>query len=258
MELTAGTAVVTGGASGLGLGTVERLAAAGTPTVVVDLPGSAGAVVSASLTERFGTTVLFAPADVTDPDAVDAALDAAEDIASVRVLVHCAGRGGAVRLVDREGHPGSLDLYEAVVHVNLVGTFNMLRLTAARMARNEPIHDERGVCILTASVAAWEGQVGQAPYASAKAGIVGLTLVGARDLASSLIRVCTIAPGLFDTPILARLPQQVRDSLGATVPHPRRLGVPDEYAALALHIVENAMLNGETIRLDGAVRMPPR
>ncbi|MCW2716751.1 SDR family NAD(P)-dependent oxidoreductase [Pseudonocardia sp.] len=258
MKLTTGSAIVTGGASGLGLATVRRLAAAGTPTVVLDLPTSDGVDIAKTVGEKTGTPVVFAPTDVTEPDAVDAALDAAEDLAPVRVLVHCAGRGGAVRLVDRDGLPGSLDLYETVVRVNLIGTFNVLRLVAVRMARTEPVGDERGVCVLTSSVAAWEGQVGQAPYASAKAGIVGLTLVAARDLAGRLIRVCTIAPGLFDTPILTRVPQQVRDSLGGSVPHPRRLGVPDEYASLALHIIENPMLNGETIRLDGAIRMPPR
>uniref|UniRef100_UPI000FD99292 SDR family NAD(P)-dependent oxidoreductase n=1 Tax=Microbacterium sp. CPCC 204701 TaxID=2493084 RepID=UPI000FD99292 len=161
-------------------------------------------------------------------------------------------------LVDRDGNPGDLELYETVVRVNLVGTFNVLRLTAARMARNEPVDGERGVCILTASVAAWEGQIGQIPYASAKAGIVGMTLVAARDLASKLIRVATIAPGTFDTPILARLSQDVRDSLAKTVPHPARLGRPDEFASLAALMIENQMINGETIRLDGAIRMAPR
>jgi NAD(P)-dependent dehydrogenase (short-subunit alcohol dehydrogenase family) len=258
MQLTTGSAIVTGGASGLGLATVRRLAAAGAPTVVIDLPTSDGADIAKAVTEETGTRVVFAAADVTEPDAVETALDMAEDFAPVRVLVHCAGRGGAVRIVDRNGLPGSLELYENVVRVNLVGTFNVLRLAATRMSRTEPVDEERGVCVLTSSVAAWEGQVGQAPYASAKAGIVGLTLVAARDLAGRQIRVCTIAPGLFDTPILARVPQPVRDALAAAIPHPRRLGIPDEYASLALHIVENPMLNGETIRLDGAVRMPPR
>jgi NAD(P)-dependent dehydrogenase (short-subunit alcohol dehydrogenase family) len=201
---------------------------------------------------------LFAPADVTDPESVTAALDMAEERAPLRAVVLCAGRGGALRLVDRDGNPGSLELYEQVVRINLIGTFNVLRLAAVRMARNEPVADERGVCVLTASVAAWEGQIGQIPYASAKAGVVGMTLVAARDLATKLIRVTTIAPGLFDTPILARLPEEVRDSLGKSVPHPARLGIPDEYAALALHIIENPMLNGETIRLDGALRMAAR
>ncbi|WP_336027331.1 SDR family NAD(P)-dependent oxidoreductase [Geodermatophilus sp. FMUSA9-8] len=255
MDVTAGSAVVTGGASGLGLATARRLAGLGVPTVLVDLPASAGAEVAADL----GGRTRFVAADVTDPDAVAAAVAVADELAPLRTLVHCAGRGGALRVVDRDGRPGSLEAYEAVVRVNLVGTFNVLSQAAARMAAHDPLDgEERGVCVLTASVAAYEGQVGQAPYASAKAGIVGLTLVAARDLAQRLVRVVTIAPGTFDTPILARLPPEVRDSLGRATPHPRRLGVADEFARLALAIVDNPMLNGETIRLDGALRMPPR
>ena len=161
-------------------------------------------------------------------------------------------------MLEKDGSPGSLETYAAVVNVNLVGTFNVLRLAAARMARTEPVNGERGVAILTASVAAYEGQIGQMPYASAKAGVVGMTLVAARDLATRQIRVCTIAPGLFDTPLLARVPDDIKASLAKSVPHPSRLGTPDEFAKLALHIVENPMLNGETIRLDGAIRMAPR
>jgi NAD(P)-dependent dehydrogenase (short-subunit alcohol dehydrogenase family) len=254
MDVTIGSAVVTGGASGLGLATARRLVERGVPTVIVDLPSSAGADVAREL----GGKTRFAPADVTDPDAVAAAVAAADELAPLRTLVHCAGRGGAMRVVDKEGKPGSLELYETVVRVNLIGTFNVLSQAAARMAAHEPVDGERGVCVLTASVAAWEGQIGQLPYASAKAGIVGLTLVAARDLASRQVRVCTIAPGTFDTPILARLPEHVKDSLAQAVPHPRRLGVPDEFARLALAIVDNPMLNGETIRLDGAIRMPPK
>jgi NAD(P)-dependent dehydrogenase (short-subunit alcohol dehydrogenase family) len=254
MDVTSGSAVVTGGASGLGLATARRLVARGVPTVIVDLPASAGAEVAREL----GGKTRFAAADVTEPDAVAAAVAAADELAPLRTLVHCAGRGGAMRVVDREGKPGSLELYETVVRVNLIGTFNVLSQAAARMAAHEPIESERGVCVLTASVAAWEGQIGQLPYASAKAGIVGLTLVAARDLASRQIRVATIAPGTFDTPILARLPENVKDSLAQAVPHPRRLGVPDEFARLALAIIDNPMLNGETIRLDGAIRMPPK
>ena len=163
-----------------------------------------------------------------------------------------------MRLVERDGEPGSLEKFEAVVRLNLVGSFNTLRLAAARMAKNEPIDGERGACVLTASVAAFEGQIGQIPYTASKAGIVGMTLVAARDLAQRQIRVCTIAPGLFDTPLLARLPEHVKTALGASVPHPARLGRPDEFAMTALHILENPMLNGETIRLDGAIRMTPR
>ncbi len=255
MDVTAGSAVVTGGASGLGLATARRLVERGVPTVLVDLPTSAGADVATEL----GGKTRFVAADVTDPDAVAAAVAAADELAPLRTLVHCAGRGGAMRVVDREGNPGSLEFYESIVRVNLIGTFNVLSQAAARMAAHQPVDDEeRGVCVLTASVAAWEGQIGQLPYASAKAGIVGLTLVAARDLASRLIRVVTIAPGTFDTPILARLPQEVRDSLGRMTPHPKRLGVPDEFARLALAVVDNPMLNGETIRLDGAIRMQPK
>jgi len=163
-----------------------------------------------------------------------------------------------VRLVEKDGAPGSLEKYEAVIRTNLIGTFNALRLAAARMAKNEPIDGERGACVLTASVAAYEGQIGQIPYSASKAGVVGMTIVAARDLAHRMIRVCTIAPGLFDTPLLARLPEHIRIALGASVPHPARLGQPDEYAMMALQILENPMLNGETIRLDGAIRMTPR
>jgi NAD(P)-dependent dehydrogenase (short-subunit alcohol dehydrogenase family) len=254
MDVTLGSAVVTGGASGLGLATARRLVERGVPTVILDLPTSQGAEVAAEL----GGKTRFAPADVTDPEQVAAAVAAADELAPLRTLVHCAGRGGAMRVVDKEGNPGSLEFYESIVRVNLIGTFNVLSQAAARMAAHDPVDDERGVCVLTASVAAWEGQIGQLPYASSKAGIVGLTLVAARDLSSRQIRVATIAPGTFDTPILARLPQNVRDSLGQMTPHPRRLGIPDEFARMALAIIDNPMLNGETIRLDGAIRMQPK
>jgi NAD(P)-dependent dehydrogenase (short-subunit alcohol dehydrogenase family) len=254
VHLTEISAAVTGGASGLGRATAARLVAAGASVVIVDLPGSAGADVAAKL----GDSAIFMPADVTDPVALDAAFAAAERFGPLRVLVHCAGRGGGLRLVEKDGSPGSLERYETVVRVNLIGTFNALRLAAARMARTDPVDGERGVCVLTSSVAAYEGQIGQVPYASAKAGIAGMTIAAARDLAGRQIRVCTIAPGTFDTPILAGLPDAVRASLAESVPHPRRLGAPDEFAALAQHIVENPMLNGEVIRLDGALRMAPR
>jgi NAD(P)-dependent dehydrogenase (short-subunit alcohol dehydrogenase family) len=163
-----------------------------------------------------------------------------------------------MRVLHKDGSPGSLEDYSAIIRLNLIGSFNVLRLAASRMAATEPVGGERGAIILTASVAAWEGQIGQIPYASSKAGIVGMTLVAARDLADRLIRVATIAPGIFDTPLLGKLPQPVRDSLAAMVPHPSRLGAPDEFAALAVHILENPMINGETIRLDGGIRMAPR
>ncbi|MGD9945061.1 MAG: SDR family NAD(P)-dependent oxidoreductase [Burkholderiaceae bacterium] len=255
MNLQGVSAVVTGGASGLGLASVKRLLEQGAKVTIADLPASNGARVA----QELGAGASFVAADVTDTQAMEAVYDEAERHGPLRALVHCAGRGGAVRLVEKDGSPGSLETYEAIIRVNLLGSFNVLRLAAVRMARNEPTPEgDRGVCVLTASVAAYEGQIGQIPYASSKAGVVGMTLVAARDLASKAIRVCTIAPGLFDTPMLARLPEPVRDSLGRSVPYPPRLGSPDEFAQLALHIFANTMLNGETIRLDGAIRMAPR
>jgi len=244
--------VVTGGASGLGWATVQRLRALGMAVVIADLPASAGAERAAE------AGAVFVPADVADAAQMAEVFQQAESLGPVRALVHCAGRGATVRLVGRDGQPGSLEDFERVIRVNLVGTFNTLRLAAASMAKNAPDDGDRGACVLTASIAGYEGQIGQIPYASAKAGIIGMTIVAARDLAQRGIRVCTIAPGVFDTPILNRLPQQVKDSLGAAVPHPPRLGRADEFARLALHILDNPMLNGETIRLDGALRMAPR
>jgi NAD(P)-dependent dehydrogenase (short-subunit alcohol dehydrogenase family) len=255
MKIEGIVTVVTGGASGLGRATVERLAAHGAKVVIADLPTSNGEAVA----KEVGGDVRFVAADVTNTEQMKAVFDTAEQIGALRAVVHCAGRGGPIRIVEKNGDPGSLENYESVVRINLIGTFNVLRLSAARMAKADLIdEDERGVVIMTASVAAFEGQIGQIPYASAKAGIVGMTLVAARDLAGRQIRVCTIAPGTFDTPILTRLSAEVRASLAAAVPHPRRLGKPHEFAMLATHIIENPMLNGETIRLDGAIRMPPR
>ena len=252
MKLENMSALVTGGASGLGLACVRRLVAKGVKVVIVDLNREAGAAVEKEL------GVTYAHGDVTNTEQINAALDAAEKLGTLRALVHCAGIGGAVRLVEKDGQPGSLEKYEQVVRVNLVGSFNMLRLSAARMAKNEVIDGERGAMVMTASVAAFEGQIGQIPYSASKAGVVGMTVVAARDLATKFIRVCTIAPGLFDTPLLARLPDNIKASLGASVPHPARLGQPDEFAMMAMQILENPMLNGETIRLDGAIRMTPR
>ncbi|MGI5242250.1 SDR family NAD(P)-dependent oxidoreductase [Dactylosporangium sp. CA-139066] len=254
MDLAGISALVTGGASGLGLATARRLVKQGARVVILDLPGSAGAQVA----DELGADASFVAGDVTTEEGVSAALDAAQEQGTLRAVVHCAGRGHTMRVLNKDGSPGSLDDYSAIVKLNLIGSFNVLRLAAARIATTEPVDGERGAIVLTASVAAWEGQIGQIPYASSKAGVVGMTLVAARDLASRYIRVATIAPGIFDTPLLARLPQAVRDSLGASVPHPSRLGAPDEFGALAVHILENPMINGETIRLDGAIRMAPR
>jgi len=252
MDVSGASALVTGGASGLGAATARRLASRGAHVVVLDLNDELGK----ALADELGGS--FARGDVTETAEVEAALDAATSAGPLRALVHCAGKGATVRLIDREGRPGSLETYEQLIRINLVGTFNTLRLAAARMAGNEPDDGERGVCVLTGSVAAYEGQVGQIPYASAKAGVVGMTLVAARDLATKGIRVNTIAPGVFDTPILARFSQEIRDGLGAQVPNPARLGRPDEFAMLATQIIDNPYLNGETIRLDGAIRMSPR
>lgn len=246
-------AVVTGGASGLGRATAERLVAHGAKVVIADLAANGEEVA-----EEIGGGTRFVQADVTDTDQMNAVFDAAQSMGDLRAVIHCAGRGGPIRVVDREGNPGSLEIFESVVRLNLVGSFNVLRLGAARMAKVDPVDGERGVVVLTASVAAFEGQIGQIPYASAKAGIVGMTIVAARDLATHQIRVCTIAPGTFDTPILQRVKPEVREGLAAAIPHPRRLGRPDEFAMLAQQIIENPMINGETIRLDGAIRMPPR
>lgn len=252
MDVKGAVAIVTGGASGLGLASAKRLAAAGAKVLIADLPASNGEAVAKELGGQ------FSPTDVTDEASMQAAVAAAEAMGPVRVLVHCAGRGGALRILDKDGVPGALAQFEAIIKVNLTGTFNAVRLAAAAMAKTDPVEGERGVCILTASVAGYEGQIGQIPYASSKAGVIGFTICAARDLASRMIRVCTIAPGIFDTPMLQRLADPIKQSLAQTVPNPHRLGGPDEYAKLAMQIVENGYLNGETIRLDGAIRMAPR
>ena len=253
MDLRHVGAVVFGGASGLGAATAKRLGDAGADVVVADIAEERGAVVAAEAGGRF---VL---ADVTDGNQVQAAVDAAARAErGLRVSVCCSGIGPAAKVVGRNG-AAPLDIFRRVIEVNLLGTINVLRLAAGAMVAND--HDEdgaRGVCINTASIAAYDGQVGQVPYSASKAGVVGLTLPAARDLAQHGIRVVTIAPGLFDTPLLGTLPDDARTALGRTVPFPARLGAPEEFAALVEHITVNAMLNGEVIRLDGALRMAPR
>ena len=254
MKITESTvALITGGASGLGGATAERLAADGAAVVVVDLPGDAGEAAAARLGER----ARCVPAEVRDEGQVQAAIDAARDLGELRVVVNCAGGATPGRVVGRRG-PLDLDAFRTVVDINLVGTFNVLRLAAAAMLDNEPVGGDRGVIVNTASIAAFDGQIGQAAYASSKAGVVGLTLSAARDRADKFIRVVTVAPGTCETPMLAGLPEDARTVLEEQVPHPARLGRPEEYAALVRHIVDNSMLNGEVIRLDGALRMPPR
>ncbi|KQY06908.1 3-hydroxy-2-methylbutyryl-CoA dehydrogenase [Mycobacterium sp. Root135] len=250
MQIRDSVAVVTGGASGLGLATVKRLLDAGGSVVVIDLKGE-------EVVAELGERAKFVAANVTDEDAVAKALDVAESMGPLRINVNCAGIGNAVKTVSKNG-PFPLDGFRKVVEVNLIGTFNVIRLAAERIAKTEPLGEERGVIVNTASVAAFDGQIGQAAYSASKGGVVGMTLPIARDLSRELIRVCTIAPGLFKTPLLGSLPEEAQRSLGQQVPHPARLGDPDEYGALAQHIVENPMLNGEVIRLDGAIRMAPR
>jgi len=255
MKVDESVVLVTGGASGLGEATVRMVVAAGARAVILDRPGSAGEALAGELGER----ATFAPADVTSAEEVAAAVARALDhFGALQVAVNCAGIGAAMRTVTKQG-PMPLELFARVIAVNLTGTFNVLRLAAAAMARNEPnTEGERGVIINTASAAAFDGQIGQAAYAASKGGIVSMTLPIARDLAGLGIRVVAIAPGTFDTPMLAMLPEEQRRALAAQIPFPSRLGRPSEFAALARHIIENPMLNGETIRLDGALRMPPK
>lgn len=252
MDITGASALVTGGSSGLGAATAAALTAAGAHVVLVDL-----APPSAETLARFHGRAVFAAADVRNEEEVRAALDTADALGPLRVLVNCAGVATAGRVVGRQG-PLPLADFERTIGINLIGTFNTIRLAAERMAATEAVGGERGVIINTASVAAFDGQIGQAAYAASKGAIAAMTLPIARELAASLIRVMTIAPGVFETPMMASMTEEVRASLGAQVPHPSRLGRPDEFAALVAHIIDNAYLNGETIRLDGTIRMAPR
>lgn len=255
MRISDTVALVTGGASGLGLATARRLHADGAGVVLVDLPSSDGAAAAASL----GGRAEFVPADVADAEQVGAAVTRAVELGTVRVAVNCAGIGPAARVLRKDGSATDLAGFAAVIQVNLVGTFNVLRLAAAAMVAHSPVEgEERGVVVNTASIAAYDGQIGQAAYAASKGGVVGMTLPVARDLAQHRIRVVTIAPGMFMTPLLSTLPADAVAALGQSVPHPARLGDPSEYASLVAHIIDNPMLNGEVIRLDGALRMAPR
>lgn len=255
MRIEGVSAVVTGAASGLGLATAKALADRGAAVTLVDLPTADGD----SALARVHGRAQFAPADIADQEQVASAIATAASFGPLRAVVHCAGRGGdRKRILDREGNPSELDSFEHVLRVNLIGTYNVLRLGASAMAKNDAIDGDRGAFVLTASVAAFDGQIGQTAYTAAKAGVHGMTIVAARDLASWQIRVNTIAPGTFETPMLGRFPDDMREALVANVPHPKRLGQPDEYAHLAIEMLANPYLNGCTVRLDGAVRMPPR
>lgn len=253
MDVAGNVALVTGGASGLGRATGEALAAAGAQVVLVDLPGTDGEAVA----EELGGGARFAPADVTDESQVREAVRLAASLGPLRVVVSCAGIVQAKRLVGRDGLM-PLAGFEQVVRVNLLGTVTVMGVAAEAMQSVPQLGEERGVVVNTASVAAFDGQIGQTAYAASKGAVASLTLPAARELAASRIRVMAIAPGTFETPMMAGLSEEVRDSLAAQVPHPSRLGRPAEYAALVRHIVENPMLNGEVIRLDGAIRMGPR
>ncbi len=254
MKIAGSVALVTGGASGLGEATVRKLVGQGGRAVIVDLNADRGKKLAAEL----GDAATYAQADVSNAEEVQAAVDQATSMGPLRAAISCAGIGFGMRTVGKDGTPHDLGVFQKVISVNLIGTFNVLRLAAAAMAKNEPDDGERGVVINTASVAAFDGQIGQVAYSASKGGIVGLTLPAARDLSKAQIRVVTIAPGTFDTPLLASLPDEMRVALAATIPHPSRLGRPEEFGALACHIVENSYLNGEVIRLDGSIRMAPR
>jgi len=255
VEVAGNVALVTGAASGLGEATARRLHAAGADVVLADIATERGRAVAAEL----GGEDRFVHCDVTSEEEVSGAVDAAAARGRLAICVHCGGGGIAARTLARDGTPHDLESFRRVVELNLIGSFNMLRLAAAAMAKNEPdAGGERGVCVLTASIAGYEGQIGQIAYGSAKAGVIGMTIIAARDLSSVGVRVCTIAPGTIGTPPMMMVPEAMRDAFAANVPFPKRLGRPEEYAALAHHIVENGYLNGEVIRLDGAVRFQPK
>jgi NAD(P)-dependent dehydrogenase (short-subunit alcohol dehydrogenase family) len=255
MKIEGAVAVVTGGASGLGEATVRQLVARGAKVLILDRDEARGT----ALAKALGAAAAFAKTDVTSELEVQSAIAAAEQLGPLRIAVSCAGIGWAQRTVNKEGVPHDLAVFNTVLAVNLVGTFNVLRLAAAAMSKQPPLADgERGVVINTASIAAYDGQIGQIAYAASKAGVVGMTLPAARDLSKSGIRVLTIAPGTFHTPMLALLPEEQRQALAAGIPFPARLGDPEDFGKLAVHMVENAYLNGETVRLDGALRMPPK
>jgi NAD(P)-dependent dehydrogenase (short-subunit alcohol dehydrogenase family) len=249
-------AVVTGGASGLGEATARALAAAGARVTILDLDDDRGHTLASEL----GGGAQFVHTDVTNADQVAAAVEAASTAgAPLRLAVNCAGIAIATRTIARDGTPHDLGAFERVIRINLIGTFNVLRVAASAIASTDPLDDgERGLIVNTASVAAFEGQIGQVAYAASKGGVVGMTLPAARDLASVGIRVCTVAPGTFETPMMSVLPPEARDALAANIPFPHRLGRPHEYAALVCHLAENSMINGEVIRVDGALRMPPK
>lgn len=252
MQLSGASAIVTGGASGLGGATARRLAEAGAHVVVVDLNEELGEAMASDLNGA------FVQADVRDEAQVRMAVDAATEMGPLKALVNCAGVGNPGRTLDRDGKPLGLDAWDFVVSINLTGTFNCIRLAAAAMAGNEPDEGDRGAIVNTASVAAFDGQIGQAAYSASKGGIVGMTLPIARDLSSIGVRVNTIAPGIIDTPLLAGLPEPARLSLGEQVLHPKRLGLPEEYADLAMLLLTHGYMNAETIRMDGGIRMAPK
>lgn len=255
MEIRGAVGLVSGGASGLGEAVVRALVAAGAQALIADVNEAKGR----ALADELGGAASFVPTDVSDPDQVGRAVEAASALGALRTVVSCAGVGAVMRTLDKEGKPHDLRVFQRVLSINLFGTFNMVRLGAARLARNEPdAAQHRGVIVNTASIAAFDGQTGQLAYAASKGAIVGMTLPVARDLGKLGIRVCTLCPGTMDTPLLAALPEPARKTLAESIPFPSRLGLPAEFAKLVMHVIDNDYLNGESIRLDGALRMPLR